>query len=247
MIDFFIELFQTQNHFLILAAGAMVGLIHAFEPDHVSAMSTQIISGKSNLTKKQSLRNLTTMSSWRGMIWGFGHTSSIIIIGVLIAGLSLNIGNEFFLGAELIVGIMLIALGVFTIRNRNILGQSHIHPHTHENGISHVHTHNHTKDHKHDHKSFIIGSIHGIAGSGSLVALTASAFMGFETMMYFLVLFGIGSIIGMTVISGIIGLPFILSSKMKQVTRYLRYGISGITILIGTNVILTIVSNYKLF
>ena len=247
MIDFFIELFQTQNHFLILTAGVMVGLIHAFEPDHVSAMSTRIISAKSNLTKKQSLRNLTAMSSWRGMIWGFGHTSSIIIIGVLIAGLSLNIGNEFFLGAEFIVGIMLIALGVFTIRNRNILGQSHIHPHTHENGISHVHTHNHNTDHKHDHKSFIIGSIHGIAGSGSLVALTASVFMGFETMMYFLVLFGIGSIIGMAVISGIIGLPFILSSKMKQVTRYLRYGISGITILIGTNVILTIVSNYKLF
>ena len=247
MIDFFIELFQTQNHFLILAAGAMVGLIHAFEPDHVSAMSTQIMSGKSSLTKKQSLKNLTAISSWRGMIWGFGHTSSIIIIGVLIAGLSLNIGNEFFLGAELIVGIMLIFLGVFTLRNRNILGQSHIHPHTHENGISHVHTHNHTNDHKHDHKSFIIGSIHGIAGSGSLVALTASAFMGFETMMYFLLLFGIGSIIGMAVISGIIGLPFILSSKMKQVTRYLRYGISGITILIGTNVILTIVSNYKLF
>ena len=247
MIDFFIELFQTQNHFLILAAGAMVGLIHAFEPDHVSAMSTQIMSGKSSLTKKQSLKNLTAISSWRGMIWGFGHTSSIIIIGVLIAGLSLNIGNEFFLGAELIVGIMLIFLGVFTLRNRNILGQSHIHPHTHENGISHVHTHNHTNDHKHDHKSFIIGSIHGIAGSGSIVALTASVFMGFETMMYFLVLFGIGSIVGMAVISGIIGLPFILSSKMKQVTRYLRYGISGITILIGTNVILTIVSNYKLF
>mgnify|MGYP001312654784 FL=1 len=247
MIEFFIELFQTQNHFLILAAGAMVGLIHAFEPDHISAMSTQIISGKSNLTKKQSLRNLTAISSWRGMIWGFGHTSSIIIIGVLVAGLSLSIGNEFFIGAELIVGVMLIVLGVFTIRNKNILGQSHIHPHTHEDGISHVHTHNHTNDHKHDHRSFIIGSIHGIAGSGSLVALTASVFMGFETMMYFLVLFGIGSIIGMTVISGIIGLPFILSSKMKQVTRYLRYGISGITILIGTNVILTIVSNYKLF
>ena len=107
MIDFFIELFQTQNHFLILAAGAMVGLIHAFEPDHVSAMSTQIMSGKSSLTKKQSLKNLTAISSWRGMIWGFGHTSSIIIIGVLIAGLSLNIGNEFFLGEEFIVVINL--------------------------------------------------------------------------------------------------------------------------------------------
>ena len=181
------------------------------------------------------------------MIWGFGHTSSIIIIGVLIAGFSLTIGNEFFIGAELIVGVMLIALGIFTIRNKNILGQSHIHPHIHEDGISHVHTHNHTKDHKHDHRSFIIGSIHGIAGSGSLVALTASVFMGFETMMYFLVLFGIGSIIGMAVISGIIGLPFILSSKMKQTVRYMKYGISGITCLIGVNIIFTILSDYKLF
>ena len=180
-------------------------------------------------------------------MWGFGHTSSIIIIGVLIAGLSLTIGNEFFIGAELIVGVMLIALGVFTIRNKNILGQSHIHPHTHEDGISHVHAHNHTKDHKHDHKSFIIGSIHGIAGSGSIVALTASVFMGFETMMYFLVLFGIGSIIGMAVISGIIGLPFILSSKMKQTVRYMKYVISGITCLIGVNIIFTIISDYKLF
>ena len=246
MIEFFIELFQTQNHFLILTAGAMVGLIHAFEPDHISAMSTQIISGKSNLTKKQSLRNLTTMSSWRGMLWGFGHTSSIIIIGVLVAGLSLNIGNEFFIGAELIVGIMLIVLGIFTIRNKNIIRQSHIHPHTHENGISHIHKHDHAKDHKHDHKSFIIGSIHGIAGSGGLVALTASAFMGFETMMYFLVLFGIGSIVGMAVISGIIGLPFILSSKMRQTVQYMKYGISGITCLIGTNIIFTIVFDYKL-
>ena len=40
-----------------------------------------------------------------------------IIIGVLIAGFSLTIGNEFFIGAELIVGIMLIVLGIFTIRN----------------------------------------------------------------------------------------------------------------------------------
>jgi len=51
----------------------------------------------------------------------------------------------------------------------------------------------------------------------------------------------------MAVISGIIGLPFILSSKMKQTVRYMKYGISGITCLIGANIIFTIVSDYKLF
>ena len=41
-----------------------------------------------------------------------------------------------------------------------------------------------------DHKSYLIGCIHGIAGSGSLVALAASTMNSFEMMIYFLILFG---------------------------------------------------------
>ena len=247
MLDFIIQLIQTQNHFLVLIAGVMVGLIHAFEPDHISAMSTQIVSGKLNITKKQSVRNFAKRYSWKGIVWGIGHTSSIIIIGVLIAGLSLNISDEFFTGTEFVVGIMLIILGAFSIKNKNFLKHTHVHPHTHKNGVSHIHAHNHVSDHRHDHRSFIIGSIHGMAGSGSIVALTASIFLGFESMLYFLVLFGIGSIIGMAFISNMIGLPFIISSKMKQTIRYIKFGICGITIIVGLNIIFTICLNYKLF
>ena len=247
MLDFIIQLIQTQNHFLVLIAGVMVGLIHAFEPDHISAMSTQIVSGKLNITKKQSVRNFAKRYSWKGIVWGIGHTSSIIIIGVLIAGLSLNISDEFFTGTEFVVGIMLIILGAFSIKNKNFLKHTHVHPHTHKNGVSHIHAHNHVSDHRHDHRSFIIGSIHGMAGSGSIVALTASIFLGFESMLYFLVLFGIGSIIGMAFISNMIGLPFIISSKMKQTVRYIKFGICGITMIVGGNIIFTICLNYKLF
>ena len=247
MLDFIIQLIQTQNHFLVFIAGVMVGLIHALEPDHISAMSTQIISGKSDITKKQSVRNFAKRYSWKGIVWGIGHTSSIIIIGVLIAGLSLNISDEFFTGTEFVVGIMLIILGAFSIKNKNFLKHTHVHPHTHKNGVSHIHAHNHVSDHRHDHRSFIIGSIHGMAGSGSIVALTASVFLGFESMLYFLVLFGIGSIIGMAFISSMIGLPFIISSKMKQTIRYIKFGICGITMIVGGNIIFTICLNYKLF
>jgi len=247
MLDFIIQLIQTQNHFLVFIAGVMVGLIHALEPDHISAMSTQIISGKSDITKKQSVRNFAKRYSWKGIVWGIGHTSSIIIIGVLIAGLSLNISDEFFTGTEFVVGIMLIILGAFSIKNKNFLKHTHVHPHTHKNGVSHIHAHNHVSDHRHDHRSFIIGSIHGMAGSGSIVALTASIFLGFESMLYFLVLFGIGSIIGMAFISNMIGLPFIISSKMKQTVRYIKFGICGITMIVGGNIIFTICLNYKLF
>ena len=66
-------------------------------------------------------------------------------------------------------------------------------------------------------------------------------------MVYFLILFGIGSIIGMTMASGILGLPFILLSKISSVTKYLRYAIACVTFVIGINIVFTIVLDNKLF
>jgi len=234
---------------LIVMAGLMIGLLHAFEPDHLSAVSTQLLNKKNPATnsKKLRLKSLTINSSLRGALWGMGHTSSIILIGLLIAGLSLNIPGDFFVSAEVLVGFMLIILGILTITNRSILKPKHVHPHTHSNGVAHTHSHNHNESHKHGHKSYLIGCIHGIAGSGGLVALTVSTIGGFDMMIYFLVLFGIGSIIGMSVASGILGLPFILLSKLSSAAKYLRYLIASITFIIGINIVFTIGVNSKLF
>ncbi len=249
MIDTIMGMLQDNNPFLIIIAGLMIGLVHAFEPDHLSAVSTQLLKNNNNTkdSKKLDLRNLTIISSLRGALWGMGHTSSIILIGLLIAGLSLNIPDDFFISAEVVVGFMLITLGVFTFTNKSIFKQKHIHPHKHSNGISHTHSHTHNENHKHGHKAYLIGCIHGIAGSGGLVALTASTMNGFDMMMYFLILFGIGSIIGMTVASGLIGLPLIFLSKISSVTKYLRYVIASITFIIGINIVLSIGLDNKLF
>ena len=240
---------QANNPFLIIIAGLMIGLLHAFEPDHLSAVSTQLLRNNDNSksSKKRDLQNLTIISSLRGALWGMGHTSSIILIGLLIAGLSLNIPDDFFISAEVLVGLMLITLAIFTFTNKSIFKQKHVHPHTHSNGISHTHSHEHNENHKHGHKAYLIGCVHGIAGSGSLVALFASTMNGFDMMIYFLILFGIGSIIGMTVASGIMGLPFILLSKINYVTKYLRYTIASITFIIGLNIVITIGLDNKLF
>ena len=249
MIETILELLQANNPFLIIVAGLAIGLLHAFEPDHLSSVSTQLLKNTNNTndSKKSSLKSLTVVSSLRGMFWGMGHTSSIILIGLLIAGLSLNIPENFFISAEVLVGFMLMVLGIFTFTNKSVFKQKHLHPHTHSNGISHTHSHTHNTNHKHGHKSYIIGCIHGIAGSGALVALVASTMNGFEMMIYFLMLFGVGSIIGMTVASGVMGLPLILLSKISSVTKYLRYTISGITFIIGLNIIITIGLDNKLF
>jgi sulfite exporter TauE/SafE len=239
---------QANNPFLIILAGLSIGLLHAFEPDHLTAISTQVSNSNYSIdnSKKSGLMNLTINSSLIGALWGVGHTSSIIVIGLLIAGLSLNITNDFFIGAEVIVGFMLIILAILTLSNKSIFKQKHIHPHKHSKEVVHIHSHTHSINHKHGHKSYLIGCIHGIAGSGSLVALIASTMNGLDAMVYFLILFGVGSIIGMTVASGIIGLPFILLSKINLVTKYLKYAIAGITFIVGFNIIFSIVSNGKL-
>ncbi len=240
---------QANNPFLIIIAGLMIGLLHAFEPDHLSAVSTQILKNNNNSSnsKKLELRSLSIRSSLRGVFWGMGHTSSIMLMGLLIAGLSLNIPDNFFISAEVVVGFMLIVLGILTFTNKSIFKQKHVHPHKHSNGIDHTHSHNHDVDHKHGHKSYLIGCIQGIAGTGGIVALIASTMNGFDMMIYFLILFGMGSIIGMAVASGVIGLPFIFFSKISSVTKYLRYVIASITFIIGINIIFSIMLESKLF
>ena len=263
MIDVLGEMLQASNPLLIIIAGLVIGLVHAFEPDHISAVSTQVLrrdkkaengkDGKNssyenvNRLKKIELKSLTVSSSLRGVLWGAGHTSSTIIIGLLIAGLSLSISDGFFHSAEIVVGIMLVVLGVLTVRNKSILVREHSHPHEHADGISHTHPHKHNAEHTHGHKSYIIGCIHGIAGSGSLVAVVASTMNSFDIIVYFLILFGVGSIIGMTLAGGVLGVSFMLLPKIKLFARYLRYIIAGITLIIGINIIFTAGFESKLF
>lgn len=240
-----LDMLQANNPFFIIIAGLMIGLMHSFEPDHISAMSTQLLKNKNN-SKKLYLRNLTVNASLKGAFWGMGHTSSIMLIGLLIAGLSLNIPDNFFVSTEIIVGLMLIVLGVFTFTNKSIF--RHIHSHTHLDNISHAHSHTHNENHhKHCHKAYLIGCVHGLAGSGSLVALAASTMNGFDMMLYFFILFGMGSVIGMGVASGVLGLPFILLSKISLATKYLRYAVAGISFVIGANIIFSIGLNNELF
>ena len=244
MLDVILNLLHFENPFFILASGLFIGLIHSFEPDHMGAMSTQLLH-KSETNTSIKLKKVTLNSSIKGMFWGLGHTSSIILIGVAITGFSINMSADFFSGAEMIVGFMLIGLAMITVLNKKFFPRQHIHPHSHGNKI-HTHPHSHTGYHKHTHKSLLIGCIHGIAGSGSIVVLAASSLNNFESSILFLLIFGIGSIIGMGAVSGLLGMQFALSSKIGKLNVYFRYLVSAVTLVIGINIVYEISSNYFL-
>jgi len=237
MIDEIIGQVGILSPFLIMGLGLVVGIQHAFEPDHVTAIGTQI--SKSKLIKKstkQLIQESITKSSILGVAWGAGHTTTLVLIGFLVYALAISIQNQIFSGFEFIVGIMLVFLGITTIFNKKIQFK-HKHPHQHKDGSIHLEEHDHDDtNHKHSHKSYLIGLVHGLAGSGSLVVLTAITFDNVGLMLGFIVIFGLGSMIGMIFVGSLIGLPLAFGNRTELIQKIFRYITGTLSLVIGFNI-----------
>jgi len=248
MLEFFLTQIQSLTPALVLTLGLAIGLQHAFEPDHIAAVTTQVIRQKN---KSQSLKELikkgALKSSIIGAIWGAGHTTTLVLVGLLVYLFSVNIPDVFFISSEFIVGVMLIFLAITTLSNKKLFKIKHKHSHAHKDGTIHTHPHDHGSDHKHGHKSYLIGCIHGLAGSGVLLVVIAGTLSSIQDILSFILIFGVGSVIGMTVISSLIGIPFALSNKALSLEKTLRYVVGSVSFLIGISIIYEIVNVGKLF
>lgn len=165
------------------------GLEHAFEADHLLAVNT-LVSHRNHL--KQSMRD--------GIFWGIGHTATIFFIGVLMIGFKFNIGQEVFKNFEAGVGIMLIFLGFYRVYKLYFPKE-------------HNHTHNTSR------AAFGVGLVHGLAGSGALVVLVISQMKTPLEGLVYILIFGVGSILGMFIAAYLFSVPYtknILKSKKLQ-------------------------------
>lgn len=217
--------------------GLLVGIQHAFEPDHIAAVSTQI--SKSKFTHKpirQLLVESFTKSSILGALWGAGHTTTLVLVGFLVYVFTITIQNEVFSVLEFVVGIMLVILGMNSILNKKSILR-HKHPHQHHDGTIHFdeHTHN-DSEHIHTHKSYFIGLIHGLAGSGSFVVLTAATFDNVGLVLEFMLIFGIGSMIGMALVGSLVGIPIVFANKIGLVQKTFKYAAGIFSLIIGINI-----------
>ena len=248
MLEFFLTQIQSLTPALVLTLGLAIGLQHAFEPDHIAAVTTQVIRQKN---KSQSIKELikkgALKSSIIGAIWGAGHTTTLVLVGLLVYLFSVNIPDVFFISSEFIVGVMLIFLAITTLSNKKLFKIKHRHPHAHKDGTIHTHPHDHGSDHKHSHKSYLIGCIHGLAGSGVLLVVIAGTLSSVQDILIFILIFGVGSVIGMTLVSSLIGIPFALSNKASSLEKTLRYVVGSVSFLIGISIIYEIVYVGELF
>ena len=179
---------------LALLSGATLGFMHSFDIDHIVAVSA--FTGK-------------TRQGWgairMGAMWGFGHTVVLLAIGGLLILFRLSIPQVVQFWSEVLVGIFLVGLGVWGIRD--YIRNRHIHIHRHEHdGSAHIHFHSHEADpghvHNHSHSLFALGALHGLAGSGSVVVMIPVALAdSWVPGMAFLAIFGLGSIVSMSAFS----------------------------------------------
>lgn len=232
---------------LLLSAGFLVGLLHAFEPDHMTAMMTQVQNGRAKGTSSShaGLGPATLRNSLLGAVWGFGHTSMVLLVSSLVFILAFSIPSMVFDGFEFVVGMVLVVLGISMYRKK-IFQMRHSHPHSHENGIVHSHPHTHGHSHLHTHKSYLIGCLHGLAGSGSLIALSVATIGDVSWMFSFVLVFGLGSIIGMMMVSGTLSIPFHLSYRFARLRRGLQILAGTVTAVIGLEIIYGLATSGKL-
>ena len=235
---------QGGNIGMLLSAGFLIGLLHAFEPDHMAAMLTMVQKRKDSgaASAKLGLKNMR--NSLLGAFWGFGHASMILLVCFLVFVLAFNVPSAVFDGFEFVVGAMLVVLG-FSMYGRKVFQLRHSHPHAHENGIVHTHPHRHDGPHKHTHKSYLIGCIHGLAGSGSLVAISAAMLNDVSAVFSFVILFGAGSIVGMMLLSGTLSAT-IFSSRFAKIRKYVQVLAGTITVIIGFEIIYGLITSERL-
>ncbi|MZH40979.1 MAG: urease accessory protein [Nitrospinae bacterium] len=215
-----------------LIFGFLLGLKHALEADHVAAVA-------SLASKTKSFKEGLTF----GITWGLGHTITLFLFGSAVLILDTMISEQLAVILEFFVGCMLVFMGGAVIREivkKNV----HLHTHSHPNGITHLHFHSHEGDqsghqsslHKHTHKfsfkALLVGMVHGMAGSSALILLTLDSVASIKARLFYLLLFGFGSICGMALLSIVIILPLRYTESSRTYQR-LKVFIGLTTLFLG--------------
>jgi hypothetical protein len=173
---------------------ALLGVRHASEPDHLAAVSTLLTDPHNAGGPRR--------SALLGAVWGLGHSVALLVVGGLLLCLRLQMPGRIADGCELLVAAMLLALGMRSLRRAYLCAREQQHAHA---GPATPHVH--AGMWRTARRPFGVGLVHGLAGSGALTALALASMPSVLTGLVYMSLFGLGSVIGMALLTGVGGLP----------------------------------------
>jgi ABC-type nickel/cobalt efflux system permease component RcnA len=222
----------TGNHlasfFGVVALGLFLGMRHSTDPDHVVAVSTIV-------SRERSVKQGAII----GMMWGFGHTLTIFIVGALIILFNLTIPPRIGLSMEMAVAAMLILLGVLnltgvlqrvtermtpakwrqaeeeTLPKKPGVARGLVDRFGYFNLL----------------RPLAIGLVHGLAGSAAVALLVLSMIHSPAWAIAYLVVFGLGTVVGMMLMTTVMAIPIALTGKKSS--RYLTVASGLVSICFG--------------
>lgn len=146
-----------------------------------------------------------------GVLWGLGHTLTIFLVGGAIILFKLAFTPRLGLSMEFTVAIMLVVLGVLNLMN--------VRP-------SSVRAMN--------LRPFFIGIVHGLAGSAAATLLILPLIEDVRWAVFYLVIFGLGTIAGMATITIAIAAPSVYAAhRVERVQRWIRIGSGAVSLAFG--------------
>ncbi len=196
--------------------GALLGMRHAIEPDHLAAIST-LMSGARSSAKAALL----------GACWGLGHTLTLLTTGAFLVLLRAEMPAFAARVFEVGVVLLLVGFGVRAIRlsaGRGRLGQTHSHRAPHAPALA---------DRWTLARPLIVGAAHGLAGTGALMALVVTTLPSAAAQLSYLLLFGVGSTVGMAALSGILGWPIARLGAHHVVARAFSLAAGSVSVALG--------------
>lgn len=185
--------------FPLLGLGFLLGMAHATDADHVAAVTT-IVSRERAVGRAASV----------GALWGVGHTVTIVLVGSAIILFNLVIPPRLGLALEFAVAVMLVALGVVTLRARDDASR---------HGVM---------------RPVGVGFVHGLAGSAFVAMLVLQTLPSPLAGVAYLFIFGGGTVAGMAVVTTAIALPSVYAARrVIAMRRYIRLGAGALSIVFG--------------
>jgi hypothetical protein len=183
---------------IVMTLGFFLGMRHATDADHVVAVTTI-------LTRQKEL----LPAALAGLLWGLGHSLTLLVVGAAVILFNLTIPERVGLGMELSVGAMLVGLGLLNVigfrkgASRDTAARSRSHP-----------------------ASLMIGVMHGLAGSAAVTVLIVAAVPDPAWAVAYLVVFGLGTIAGMMLVTVSIASTLRLAGGRSETVSG-RYGLAA--------------------
>jgi ABC-type nickel/cobalt efflux system permease component RcnA len=217
------------NLLALAGLGLLLGFRHAFEPDHLAAVSTLA-------TRQGRLLDACRL----GLAWALGHTASVgAVVGAIIL-FGLHLPDRLWPAADLLVALLLIGLGG-TVILRYARGRWHLHVHAHAAG-PHFHLHSHAQGPEHGHahlqgdarRSLGFGLLHGLAGSAAILVLLVAAAPSRTAQFAYFVAFACGTMIGMLAVSvSLAGVVRLASTRGARWATLLHVGSAVASVAVG--------------